>query len=121
MNHRMRGADQETIDAARLLRKQSTIAEHQLWEALRDRRLNGLKFRRQQPLGPFIVDFYCAEQRLIIEIDGESHNDQHEYDESRTQYLTAPDRRVLRYTNDQVLSNLDKVLQDIAQATTLKS
>ena len=116
MHKRVRGVDQPTADAARLHRKTATRAEAILWKELRDRRLTGLKFRRQQPRGPYIVDFCCAEHRLIIEVDGESHKDQHEYDHARTEHLSAYGYRVLRFTNDEVVHKLGHVLTTIEQA-----
>jgi very-short-patch-repair endonuclease len=71
----MRGADLKATRRARSLRRRSTPAEWTLWLALRDRRLGGLKFARQQPLGPYYADFVCREQRLVIEVDGGQHAD----------------------------------------------
>jgi very-short-patch-repair endonuclease len=98
---------------AREFRKQSTTAEAVLWEQLRNRRLAGLKFRRQHPLGPFIADFYCAEKRLVIELDGGIHVEQPGYDQLRTERLTEHGYRVLRFTNTTVETNLEKVLNII--------
>lgn len=75
--------DKETIARSRQLRKQSTFPERLLWGRLRDRRLAGLKFRRQNPVGEFIVDFYCEEHHLAIELDGNSHNGHADCDRSR--------------------------------------
>ncbi len=116
----VRDANVGITDAARLHRKQPTMAEQILWEELRDRRLGGVKFRRQHPLGPFIVDFCCAKERLIVEVDGDSHKNQRDYDDARTQHLSAYGYRVLRFTNDDVLINLDQVLLVIVQSVTPK-
>jgi adenine-specific DNA-methyltransferase len=85
-------------DAARQLRARQTQSEAVLWEALRDRRLDGLKFRRQQPFGPFVVDFYCVALRLVIEIDGAVHHDPAQIvrDAERQEVLEALDLRMLR-------------------------
>ena len=90
-----------------------TPAEQILWKHLRGRRLHGLKFRRQHPLGRFIADFYCAEHRLVIELDGDIHRDQQEYDEARTDTLRNYGYRVLRFSNEAVFQRLDKVLEAI--------
>src|SRR5437867_5409420 len=73
---------------AKRLRRNDTDAERKLWMRLRDRQMNGAKFRRQQPIGRYIVDFFCSEQRLVIEIDGGHQADQIQADQRRTEYLT---------------------------------
>ena len=78
-------------------------------------RLAGLKFRRQAPIGPFIVDFYCADKLLVIELDGLSHDETESYDQERTQFLEQSRLRVIRYTNDDVLGDADAVAEDIAR------
>ncbi len=100
---------------AQELRREQTPSEKQLWSRLRRKQLYGLKFRRQHPIGPFIVDFYCAAHKLIIEIDGHSHAFQVEYDQARTTYLQERDYTVLRFTNNQVRHQLDAVLDEIAR------
>jgi len=97
-------------------RKQPTIAEKLLWNALRGRRLVGLKFRRQHPLGPYIVDFCCPERHLIVEVDGEVHANQRDYDDARTAHLAAHGYQILRVDNDDVFDHLDAVLNAIEQA-----
>lgn len=99
----------------RELRKEATIPERLLWEKLRNRALSGLKFRRQVGIGPFIVDFYCAEHRLVIEIDGESHftSEGIAYDAERTAYLESLNNHVLRFTNADVMENINAVLERI--------
>ena len=94
---------------ARALRNNATHAERKLWHCLRDKRLNGFKFRRQQPIGPFVADFYCAGAKLIIELDGSQHADgEHPgYDMRRTEWLQARGYRVLRLWNSDVLSDSD--------------
>ncbi len=121
MTKRIRGVSRSTNDAARQHRKEPTAAEQILWEMLRDRQMSGHKFRRQQPLGPYIVDFCCAALRLVIEVDGESHQEQRSYDEARTLHLSAYGYRVMRFTNDQVLKTLDQVLDAIEQALEIQA
>jgi very-short-patch-repair endonuclease len=103
------------IANARTLRKRSTDAEIKLWNHLRARRLMGLKFRRQCPLGCYIVDFICIEEKLIIELDGGQHNEnrQHDYDERRTEFLNGLGFKVIRFWNNDVLSQFDVVLDEI--------
>ena len=104
------------LQAARELRQPQTPAEVKLWSRLRDRQLDGLKFRRQHPVGHFIIDFYCAEARLCIEIDGDSHTepDQIKYDAARTQWLNAEGYRVIRFTNREVFQHVEAVVQAVA-------
>lgn len=82
---------------ARELRKSMTDAERRLWQKLKRRQIAAVKFRRQQPIGPFIVDFVCFERRVIVEVDGGRHADQAAYDERRTCWLEAQGYRVLRF------------------------
>jgi len=100
---------------ARQLRLNQTDAERRLWAALRDRRLVGYKFRRQRPIGPFIVDFVCIEHKLVIEADGGQHAD-NEADESRTAWLQGRGWRVLRFWNNEILANTRGVIETIAAA-----
>ena len=101
---------------AKELRKAQTPAEQALWARLRNRGLGGLKFRRQHPIGPLIADFYCAQHRLVIEVDGGVHAGQKEQDAQRTAQLTAYGYRVLRVSNQAVETNLEEVLHKIAAA-----
>jgi very-short-patch-repair endonuclease len=101
--------------AARRLRQRETPAEANLWNALRGRKLGGFKFRRQQPLGPYVVDFCCPEARLIVELDGARHDEQWQYDAARTKYLGALGYRVLRFRNADVRANLEDVLVRIGE------
>ena len=103
-------------ERAKELRRQQTRAEARLWRHLRSKQLYGLKFRRQHPVGRFIVDFYCAAHNLIVELDGDSHVDQQTYDLARTQWLEERGRRVIRFTNSQVYQQLPAVLEAIAEA-----
>ena len=102
-------------ELCRKLRAAQTPTESILWQALRNRRLGGLKFRRQHPLGRYIADFYCAEKGFVIEIDGLIHknSEQADYDKIRDEELQSRDLRVLRFTVDEIESNLDQVLAKI--------
>jgi len=101
---------------ARELRRNSTKTETLLWAQLRDRRLNGYKFRRQHPIGPFFADFACIEHRLVVELDGESHDWTYERDAARARVLARDGYRVLRIPNEEVRTNLDGVVQTILNA-----
>jgi very-short-patch-repair endonuclease len=101
------------VRTARRLRRDQTGAERTLWFRLRDRRLNGLKFRRQTPIGSYVVDFCCESARLIIELDGGHHAVQAQQDAARTAALEAFGYVVLRFWNNDVLSNLDGVIDTI--------
>lgn len=96
------------------LRKDATEAEKRLWSALRDRRLAGLKFPRQHPIGTYVVDFVCLEKNLIIEVDGGQHGSQ--VDAKRTSFLQAEGFCVLRFWNPEVLTRLNDVLATIIAA-----
>ena len=101
----------------RRLRSNMTGPETRLWSRLRARQLQGLKFRRQHGIGPYIVDFYCSEQSLVIEVDGDSHADPDQMlkDQLRDTYLQSLGLRVIRYCNDDIVKNLDGVLEDLAE------
>jgi very-short-patch-repair endonuclease len=105
------------VPSARDLRQHETRAEGQLWRILRDRRLHGLKFRRQHPIGPFVADFCCPMSRLVVELDGEVHEAMIEQDEERTRLLAASGYRVIRFRNDEVLNNSNDVLRRIIVAS----
>jgi very-short-patch-repair endonuclease len=94
-----------------------TGPDTRLWSKLRARQLQGLKFRRQHGIGPYIVDFYCSEQSLVIEVDGDSHAapDQTLMDQLRDKYLQSIGLRVIRYFNDDIAKNLDGVLEDLSE------
>ena len=98
------------------MRQDSVPAEQILWWKLRDRRLGGYKFRRQQPAGCFVTDFYCAECKLVVELDGDSHDGREEHDAGRTISLEASGAEVIRFVNDDVYRNLDAVLEAILTA-----
>ena len=101
---------------ARSLRQPLTPAEQALWNRLRARQLGGYKFRRQQPIGRFVVDFYCHESRLVVEIDGDTHDGNEQRDAARSAWLTAQGLRVVRYTNAEVHEQLEQVLAAIFEA-----
>ncbi|EKF74105.1 hypothetical protein A11A3_10616 [Alcanivorax hongdengensis A-11-3] len=102
---------------AKELRKNMTDAERLLWRHLRARRLNGQKFRRQQPLGPYIVDFVHFGERLIVEADGGQHNGSHK-DWQRDAWLRDQGFQVLRFWNNDILQNVEAVLAVIFNAVT---
>ena len=100
---------------ARQLRRNATDAERILWSRIRDRQLDGRKFRRQYPIGPYIADFVCPQERLIVELDGGAHADhpQATYDADRTRFLESDGYRVLRLWSADVLKNLAGALESI--------
>ena len=98
---------------ARMLRKNQTPAEYVLWGCLRNRQLLGLKFRRQQPISSFIVDFVCFENKVIIEVDGSQHLLNEKSDTKRTKILEQNGFHVLRVTNDEVINELNGVIEKI--------
>ena len=101
---------------ARELRKNMTEAERALWKHLRLCQVGGHKFRRQQPLGKYIVDFICFEKRLIIEVDGGQHSEQVVYDSDRNAWLEAQGFKILRFWNNQVLKETEAVKETIIGA-----
>lgn len=102
---------------ARNMRKEPTFAESVLWERLRRKQIGGFKFRRQHPVGNFIVDFYCSEAHLVIEIDGSIHDmkEQVEYDMNRQQFLEELGIRVIRFSNEDVCKQTNDVIECILQ------
>ena len=107
------------VVAARELRQEETEAEKKLWEALRGKRLNGLKFRRQHPYERTILDFFCVEHQLVVELDGSVHDepDQFASDEERTNFLNERGLKVVRFKNDEIMKNLPSVLRRIIETT----
>lgn len=102
-----------STERARELRAISSVPERVLWGLLRNRRLAGLKFRRQVAFDPYVVDFYCADQKLVVELDGQSHDGRAIQDTERTKYLEAMGLRVVRVTNSELASNADGVARFI--------
>jgi very-short-patch-repair endonuclease len=117
---RIRGTNPATEAAAKRLRKSMTPAEQKLWQALRVSKLSGLKFRRQHPVGNFIVDFFCPEHKLVIELDGGVHDQQQNYDIARSEKLHSYGYRVIRFRNEEVLADLEAVLEQILQTVASK-
>jgi very-short-patch-repair endonuclease len=112
-----KGAPASGFWKARLLRENSTEAEVYLWERLKSNQFQGLKFRRQHPISIYIVDFYCHQYKLIIELDGGYHNtlEQIEKDQERTNFLSFQGLKVIRFTNEQALTEIDEVLDVIGE------
>jgi len=109
----MKNQSSAKIDFARTLRHQPTKGEHRIWLHIRNRRCGGLKFRRQHAIGPNIVDFACIETKLIVELDGPSHEGRLDYDARRTSYLERLGFRVLRFAAEDVAENLSGTLDTI--------
>ena len=110
-------AKPDIFDKAKGLRAEMTEAEIKLWYKLRKNQLLGYKFRRQHPIFLFIVDFYCHKAKLVVEVDGKVHEDpdQQEYDEQRTYELEHLGLTVIRFSNEEVLNNIDHVIQQIQE------
>jgi len=104
-------------DRARALRAAQTEVERRLWQRLRNRQLKGAKFRRQHPIGSYIADFICPDARLVVELDGSQHGEERarQADQRRTEYLESQGYRVLRFWNEEVLTNIDGVLETISR------
>ena len=98
------------------LRNHATSEEAVLWRLLKGRGVGGWKFRRQQGIGPYVLDFYCPELRLCVEIDGDSHSHKFEYDEQRTLFLNQQGICVLRFRNEMIWANVDAVVLEILRA-----
>ena len=110
---RIRGTTPEIEQAAKRLRKNLTPAEAKLWSALKNKQLEGLKFRCQHPVGNFILDFYCPSRKLVVEVDGKIHNDRIDRDRDRTSKLEEYGYTIVRFSNEEVLDNLPLVLAEI--------
>ena len=106
-------ANRVTLETARLLRKNMTDSEKLLWEQLKGKQVMGLRFRRQHPIDIFIADFYCHDARLVIEIDGEIHKVKVEYDDGREAEIERYNIKILRFSNDEIMSNIDEVINRI--------
>ena len=113
----------ECLDLKRKLRSEMTGAEARLWSRLRMKQFQELKFRRQHGIGPYIVDFYCPERALVVEVDGDSHADANQIkkDRQRESYLRSLGLQVVRYQNDDIIKNLDGVLEDLSKRVSLES
>ena len=107
-----KGAPSDSFSKAQFLRRNETKAEKLLWEKLRNNQLGGLKFRRQHPVNIYIADFYCHKFKLIIELDGDYHNqeEQKQKDEVRTEVLRLNDLKIIRFKNEEVEQDINQVL-----------
>jgi very-short-patch-repair endonuclease len=112
-------SDEKVLINAKTLRTNQTDAEQRIWYHLRAHRFMGFKFKRQKPLGHYIVDFVCVERRLIVEIDGGQHAEQAEYDQHRDAWLRSQGYTVLRFWNHEVMQQLEGVLEQIRLTITL--
>ena len=122
-NHNLHfGATANQFQNSRILRKNSTVAEDLMWNELRSRKLGGFKIRRQHPIEEFIADFYCNEAKLIIEIDGMTHENEENkvYDENRTVELSKNGIKVIRFKNLEVLENRRWVLEEILKELNIR-
>ncbi|MFO7900315.1 MAG: DUF559 domain-containing protein [Planctomycetota bacterium] len=117
-NHRI---PPRMTDRARELRRRSTFPEILLWSRLRGGRAAGLKFRRQHVLGPYVTDFCCPAAWLVVELDGRSHDNTQEADAERTRYLEEKGYEVIRFTNDDVLRDVNAVVVSICRAAGIET
>lgn len=100
---------------ARQLRRTKTVPERNLWSRLRNRQLGNLKFRRQHPVQGYVLDFYCAERHIAVELDGPSHSTDDVYDAERTDTLAAEGIKIVRYTNRELEANIESVFADLRE------
>jgi very-short-patch-repair endonuclease len=107
------GAKPITIVAAKILRDNLTTCEKLLWERVKQKQICGLRFRRQHPIDFFIADFYCHEAKLVIELYGEIHNQQKEYDDGRSAEMEKYSIKVIRFTNSEIENNIEEVIRKI--------
>jgi len=115
-----REVESEMIRRARRLRREMTVPEQRLWREIRDRRIGGRKFRRQAPIGNYIVDFLHLASRVVIELDGRSHDDRFERDAARQSWLEGQGFRVIRIANDDVLGDIEAVVEAISVAVSAR-
>ena len=117
------GADSITFSKAKRLRKPLTPAETLLWKSLRNRQINGFKFRRQHPAGPYIADFFCAAAMLVVEVDGSVHEQPEvkERDAVRSRFFADNGVKVIRFRNEAVMMNLPDVLEEIKRVLALRT
>jgi very-short-patch-repair endonuclease len=106
---------QKMTEVARQFRKEPTTSEEILWQAIRGRKLDGRRFRRQQPIGVFVVDFYCSAEKLIVEVDGAIHELQREHDQQRQELLESLGLKMVKVTSKQVETDIDSALALIRQ------
>ena len=112
------GATPQTMKKAKLLRSKMTQSESILWEKLKGKQINGLRFRRQHPINIYIVDFYCHTQKLVIELDGEIHKSQIEYDNERTKDLNIYGLNIIRFHNYEIEEDIDNIISKIKNTIT---
>ncbi|MFN0076747.1 MAG: endonuclease domain-containing protein [Prosthecobacter sp.] len=119
LHHEITGERLNLIEFARKLRQDATDPEALMWGCLRDRRVNQRKFRRQHPIKPYVLDFYCADLRLAIELDGGQHNSVEGklHDKARAAFLRSQGIKTLRFTNDEVMRHTDSVMNVIWKRT----
>jgi very-short-patch-repair endonuclease len=110
------GANSGIKDKARSLRKRMTDAEKILWSRIRNRNVNGMYFRRQHPYGIYILDFFCFEAKLVIEVDGPIHLSRHDYDIERSKYIESSGLKIIRFTNTEIENRIEWVLKKIQNA-----
>ena len=115
ISHRTNIKDQKLL--RQNLRSNATAPEAILWRLLKGKQIDGLKFRRQFGLGPYVLDFYCPEIRLCIELDGEVHKsyEQTQYDEIRTRFIASNNIKVIRFENDVVYRNINSIIEEIRE------
>ena len=106
------GAKRDIFQKASVLRENMTVAEKLLWSRLNSSQL-GARFKRQHPIDIFITDFYCHQYKLVVEVDGEYHKEQLDYDEGRTAELENLGITVIRFTNDEVMNDIDRVVEEV--------
>ena len=104
------------IKLAQEMRRNMTPCEKILWDRIKEKKLNGCRFRRQHPVCRYILDFYCHEKRLAVEVDGDTHKERKDYDEYRDQFLENAGIKTIRITNEDVLNNIDLVIKRIADS-----
>lgn len=109
----MRRIDPSLLEKSKELRSGATEVEKLIWSKIRDRKLGGIKFRRQHPMGSYIVDFVSLEKKLVVELDGGQHTEDREYDRQRTRWIESRGFKVLRFWNSEVIENLQGVLEAI--------
>ena len=120
MRRTIRGTSREVEEAACSMRREPTEAEEVLWGALRNKQVAGLRFRRQHPVGRFVLDFYCPSHKLVVEVDGDVHDGQQDRDAERSKVLEFHGYRVLRFRNEEVMSDLPSVVSRIAAAVVIR-
>ncbi len=111
----MRGPREDRTTRARALRYEPSRAETILWQHLQNRQLNGAKFTRQYPIGPYFADFCCRSAKLVIEVDGPTHGSRESYDAQRTELLEKLGYRVIRFSNEAILGDVSFVLDEIVR------